>query len=109
MGQAEEASTALSEAFPARGLCRRIPDPKCPITTGLVEHRPAGMPGPRPSRLVEPDALETVEQRGRVLLEALHRGLGEVDGVRREEPEVRHVLQDHDLDAVVDLLALLEV
>src|SRR5712692_1716513 len=58
------------------------------------------------SGLVEPDVLEAVEQRRGVLLEALDRGLGEVDPVGREEPEVRHVLEDQDLHAVIDLLAL---
>src|SRR5207302_1814282 len=61
------------------------------------------------SRLVEPDVLEAVEEGGRVLLEALDRGLGEVDPVRGEEPEVGHVLEDQDLHAVIDLLALLLV
>ena len=44
-----------------------------------------------------------------MLLEALDRGLGEVDPVRGEEPEVGHVLEDQDLHAVIDLLALLLV
>ena len=61
----------------------------------------------RIQRLVEPDAFEAVEHRRRMLPEALDRRLREVDRVRREEPEVRHVLEDHDLHAVVDLLALL--
>ena len=61
------------------------------------------------SGLVEPDAVEAVQQGRRVLLEALDRRLGEVDRLGREEPEVRHVLQDQDLDAVVDLLPLLLV
>src|SRR5712691_11844872 len=57
--------------------------------------------------LIDPHALEAVQQRRRMLPEALHARLREVDRVRREEPEVRHVLEDHDLDLVVDLLALL--
>src|SRR3989440_31659 len=69
---------------------------------------PAHPERPR-SRPVEPDALEAVEEGHRVLLEALHGRLREVDRVRGEEPEVRHVLEDQDLDAVVDLLALLRV
>src|SRR2546425_2085580 len=66
------------------------------------------LPAPR-SCLVEPDSFEAVEERGRVLAESFHAGLGEVDRIGREEPEVRHVLEDHELDAVVDLLALLLV
>src|SRR5262249_41403301 len=58
-------------------------------------------------RLLQPHALEAVEERRRMLLETLHRCLREVDRVGRVEPEVRHVLEDHDLDAIVDLLALL--
>src|SRR5215467_7591930 len=65
---------------------------------------PVGVPA---SGLVEPDVLEAVEERGRVLLEAPDGILGEVDALRREEPEVWHVLQDQDLHLVVDLLALL--
>src|SRR5262244_1697233 len=65
---------------------------------------PVGVPA---LSLVEPDVLEAVEERGGVLPEALDGGLGEVDALRGEEPEVRHVLQDQDLDTVVDLLALL--
>src|SRR5262245_28795369 len=61
------------------------------------------------SGLVEPDALEPVEQGHGVLAPALHRGLGEVDGVGGEEPEMWDVLQDHDLEPVVDLLSLLLV
>src|SRR5436309_12405206 len=44
-----------------------------------------------------------------MLPETLHGRLREVDRVRGEEPEVRHVLEDQDLDAVVDLLTLLRV
>src|SRR5215471_3872892 len=66
--------------------------------------RPVDVPA---SGLVEPDVLEAVEERGRVLLEALDGILGEIDAPRREEPEMRHVLQDQNLHLVVDLLALL--
>src|SRR5262249_56521919 len=62
-----------------------------------------------PLRLVEPDPLEPVEVRRGVLDPALHVRLAEIDVVSREEPEVWHVLEDHDLDLVVDLLALLLV
>src|SRR5438552_17249925 len=41
-----------------------------------------------------------------MLPEALHGRLREVDRVGREQPEVRDVLEDQDLGAVVDLLAL---
>src|SRR5947208_12305943 len=61
------------------------------------------------SGLVEPYPLEAIEERGRVLLEALHGDLREVDRIGREEPEVRHVLEDQELDAVVDLLPLLRI
>src|SRR5713226_15257 len=78
---------------------------------GRVRGQPA-RPAPQlslhaASGFVEPDVLEAVEQRRGVLLEALDRGLGEVDPVGREEPEVRYVLEDQDLHAVIDLLALL--
>src|SRR5438034_31578 len=79
---------------------------------GRAASRPssrAARGGSAPSRLVEPGALEAVEQRGRVLPEALHRRLGEVDRVGGEEPQLRHVLEDHELHAVVDLLALLGI
>src|SRR6266540_1493382 len=61
------------------------------------------------SGLVEPGPLEAIEERGRVLLEALHGDLREVDRIGREQPELRHVLEDQELDAVVDLLPLLRV
>src|SRR6266446_7719822 len=60
-------------------------------------------------RFVQPDSFEAVEERGRVLAESFYAGLGEVDRIGREEPEVRHVLEDHELDTVVNLLALLLV
>src|SRR5207245_3755784 len=83
----------------------------------MLEEPWEGSPKPSPfslyplvaSCLVEPDSFEAIEERGRMLAESLHRGLGEVDRIGREEPEVRHVLEDHDLHAVVDLLALLRV
>src|SRR5262249_22629654 len=97
---------------PDEARARRQPEAYVGIRRGLagaLATKYGDANWPRDSGLVEPDSLEAIQQGGRVLLEALDRGLGEIDRVGGEQPEVRHVLEDHDLHAVVDLLALLGV